>query len=141
MLERVFRYGTGEKLAVCGSGVILQINKLVKASGNFELTAGQGSYSIDIVKWITGFGTLILKTHPLLSYETTTRNLMFIVEPQNMVFNYIDDTFFKTDDSIKKGGPIGIDGTKEEYLTEGGYEIHHPLTFGKLSGFGNTNTA
>ena len=141
MLERMFRYGTGEKLAVCGSGAVLQIQKLVKASGNFELTAGQGAYGIDIVKWITAFGTLHIKTHPLLSYETTTRNLMFVVEPQNMVFRYVDDTFFKTDDSFKKGGPIGIDGTKEEYVTEGGYELHHPLAFGKLSGFGVTNTA
>lgn len=141
MLEQIFRYGTGEKFGVVGSGVMLQINKLVKASGNFELVAGQGAYGIDIVKWITGFGTLFLKTHPLLSYETTTRNLMFITEPQNMIFRYVDDTFFKADDSERKGGAIGKDATTEEYLTEGGYEIHHPLAFGKLSGFGITNTA
>lgn len=140
-LEVMFRYGTGEKLAICGSEVILQINKLVKASGNFELKATSMAYGIDVVKWITGFGAIYLKTHPLLSYETTTRNLMFIVEPQNMVWRYIDDTFFKADDSEKKGGPIGKDGTAEEFLTEGGYEFHYPEAFGKLDGFGITNTA
>ena len=140
-LEAMFRYGSGEKLAICGSGAILQINKLAKASGNFELKAADMAYGISVVKWVTGFGTLFLKTHPLLSYETTTRNLMFVVEPSNMVYRYVDDTFFKPDDSEKKGGPIGKDGTAEEYITEAGYEFWYIEGFGKLSGFGNTNTA
>jgi len=140
-LEAMFRYGTGEKLAICGSGALLQLQKLVKATGNYELSSGTEAYGIDLTTWVTSFGKVYLKTHPLLSYEVTTRNLMFITEPQNMTYRYIDDTFFKADDSERKGGPIGKDGTAEEYLTEYGYEFHHPLTFGKLYGFGNDNTA
>lgn len=135
-LEQVFRYGSNEKMAFAGSGAILGINNLAKANAQIRLEPGAESYGLSIQTWITPFGTLKIKTHPLFSYETTNRNMIVILEPKNMKYRYVTDTTFKKDDSQGKAGPIGIDGTKEEYLTECGYEFHHPETFGVLTGVG-----
>lgn len=138
-LEVLFRYGSQEKIAYCGSGALLGINRLAKSSGQVQLKPMSTSYGLKVVEWLTPFGTLYLKTHPLFSYETTNRNRMVIVDPSNLAFNYITDTHFKKDDSEKKAGQIGFDGTKEEFLTEGHLEIHHPLSHGVLDGVGLDN--
>ena len=139
-LEQVFRYGSTEKIAYCGSGALLGINRLAKSSGQVQLKATSAAYGLKVVEWLTPFGTLYLKTHPLFSYETTTQNRMVIVDPNNIQYNYIDDTFFKKDDSEKVAGQIGVDGTKEEFLTECGLEIHHPLAFGVMDSVGLDNS-
>lgn len=138
-LEVIFRKGSTEKLALCGSGAVAAINKLIKNGGNFDYQASTESYGIKVTKWTTAFGVIDLMTHPLFSYETTTRHSMVIFEPKDMRWRYVDDTFFKADDRVKKGGWTSRDGLKEEYLTEGGLEYHHPDGWGYLYGFGSTN--
>lgn len=139
-LEQVFRYGSTEKIGFGGSGALLGIQRLVKAYGHFELKATTTSYGIKVVEWVTAFGTLALKTHPLFSYEASNRNMIVIVDPANMIYRYVDDTFFKKDDTERKGGQLGIDGTLEEFLTECSFEFHHPRAFGCLYGVGQDNT-
>jgi hypothetical protein len=140
-LEVIFRKGSTDKLAFVGSGTLLAINKLIKNGGNFEYTPTTESYGIKVVKWTTAFGSISMLTHPLFSYETTNRHSMVIFEPKDLKFRYIDDTHFKKDDRMDKGGWTNKDGIKEEYLTEGGIEYHHPDGWGYLYGFGSANTA
>jgi hypothetical protein len=139
-LEQVFRYGGSERLAFCGSNVILSINKLVKQGGNYTFTPKTGSYGINVMQWVTPFGVINMKTHPLFSYETTNRSSMLIISPEDLVYRYIDDTQFYDDPEKKNTGYLRRDGTKEEFLTECGLEVHHPAKFGWLHGFGSANT-
>jgi len=139
-LEQIFRYGASEKLAFAGSGAILGINKLIKAGGNFDYTSTTADYGIQVTKWQTAFGVINLMTHPLLSFEVTTRNSLVIFEPKDLKFRYIDDTMFKADKQMSEGGWANRDGIKEEYLTEGGLEYHHPDGWGYLNGVGQDNT-
>jgi len=139
MLEQLFRYGSTEKMAFVGSGALLGINRLAKTSGQIQLTPESQSYGLKVRRWITPFGDLVVKTHPLFSYDATTRNMMVVIEPRNMRYVYITDTMFKKDKSETEGGHNSIDGRKEEYLTEMGFEFHHPLTFGILNGLGLDN--
>jgi len=138
-LETLFRYGSSERLAICGSGVILGINKLVKAYGNYTFTPQTKSYGIKVMEWVTPFGTIYLKTHPLFSYEVTNRNSMVCMDMSNLKYKYITDTTFYPDAEKQNTGRNRIDGTDEEYLTECGLEIHHPTTFAYLSGFNTDN--
>jgi len=139
MLELLFRYGSTEKMAFVGSGALLGINQLAKNAGQIQLTPESQSYGLKVRRWITPFGDLVVKTHPLFSYDATTRNMMVVLEPKNMRYRYITDTMFKKDKSETEGGHNSIDGKKEEYLTEMGFEFHHPLTFGILNGIGLDN--
>jgi len=138
-LEVIFRYGAMDKLAFVGSGAMLGIQKLAKTYGNIQLQPMSTSYGIKVVQWITPFGTINLKTHPLFSFQATTRNAMVILEPAMMKYKYIDDTMFKKDPAMKEAGFTAYDGTKEEWLTECGLEMHHPQKFGYLSGFNTDN--
>ena len=139
--EQIFRYGSQERMAYAGSGTILAINKLVKEYGNYEFTSKTEDYGIKVKTWVTPFGEIHIKIHPLFSYEATNRNTMVIFDPKDLKFRYIDDTKFFADPDKQNTGRNRIDGTDEEYLTEAGLEFHHPIKTGFLSGFGTTNTA
>lgn len=144
MLEQIFRYGSQERLAFCGSGALLGINRLAKAAGQIQLTPQSTSYGLKVMEWITPFGVIHLMTHPLFSYDATTRNMMVLFEPKNLQYRFITDTEF-FDESNAKSHPVGygsgrIDGTQEEFLTEAGLEYHHPITNGILNGVGVDST-
>ena len=141
--ELLFRFGSGEKLAMCGSGAILGITKLAKSGGHINLTPSTTSYGMKIVEWITPFGTVYLKNHPLMSQEVSTRYSMILVEPKNLKYRYITDTTFYGEGDAKQAAPgtntNRKDGTDEEFLTECGLELHHPDVFMYLNGVGKNN--
>ncbi len=143
MLERVFRHGAEEKLCLCGSGFLLGIDKLAQTSGQMMLQPGQKTYGMQIREWLTPFGSIQMKTHPLFSYDDTTRNMGVILEPKELKFKYITDTTFYGESS-KKEHPEGygqkrIDGTYEEFLTEAGLEFGLPQKCAVLNGVGLNN--
>lgn len=143
MFEQIFRYGASDKLAFCGSGALLGIDALATQNGNINLAPAQKTYGMEIRKWITPFGTINLKTHPLFSFDATTRNMMVIFEPKELTYKYIDDTTFYGESSSKQHpegyGSRRIDGTEEEYLTEAGLEFDFPIKCGVLNGVGLDN--
>lgn len=138
-LEQMFRYGSDERLAYCGSGVILAINKLVKEYGDYSFTPKTTSYGIKVMEWVTPFGVIHMKRHPLFSFETTNRYSMVAFEPKNLTYRYITDTTFYADPDKQNTGRGRIDGTDEEFLTECGLEFHHPSTCAWLNGFNSDN--
>jgi hypothetical protein len=142
MLELIFRYGEMEKMAFVGSGALLGINRLAKQSGQIQLTPMTMSYGIKVVQWVTPFGIVYLKTHPLFSFDATTRNSMVVFEPAQLTYCHIDDTRFipQKEDMVSTGGER-LDGTKEEWLTDCGLEYHFPNRFGFLSGLNQNNVA
>ena len=144
-LEQVFRYGRQEKLAVCGTGALLGINRLAQAGSHFTMTSATKAYGINVTEWVTPFGKIYLKTHPLFNIESTLRNSMLLFEPENCVYRYIDDTNFyaENEKGAAAAGTNGgrIDGTQEEFLTEAGLEYHHPYTAAFLNGVGLNHTA
>ena len=140
-LEQIFRYGRPEKLCFCGSGAMLGINQLAETYGTIQLQPRAKAYGIAVMEWITPFGIINLKTHPLFSFETTNRNSMVIFEPQDLRYRFIDDTTFFSEKSDQQNtGWTRRDGTDEEYLTEAGLEYHHPIGWGYLNGVGTDNS-
>lgn len=138
-LEKIFRYGSQDRLAFAGSGVVLAINKLIKEYGNYEFKSTTTDYGIKVKTWSTPFGDLHIKIHPLFSYEVTNRNCMVVFDPDDINYRYIDDTQFYADPDKQNTGRNRIDGTDEEYLTEAGLEFHHFAKTGYLTGFGADN--
>jgi len=134
MFEQIFRYGRNEKLALCGSGALLGINRLAKQNGTFELTAAKKSYGISVLEWLTPYGSIYLKTHPLFSYEATMRNSMLILEPENLKYRFVDDT--KYEPKIQAND---LDGEKSQFITEAGLELHFEQSMGYLQGVGQDN--
>jgi len=140
MLEQIFRYGEMEKMAFVGSGALLGINRLAKQGGQIQLMPTTVSYGIKVVQWVTPFGMLYLKTHPLFSFDAATRNSMVVFEPAQLTYCHIDDTRFipQKEEMVSTSGER-LDGTKEEWLTDCGLEYHFPLRNGFLSGLNQDN--
>lgn len=143
MLEQIFRYGASEKLCLCGSGFLLGIDALASNNGYINLKPAEKTYGLQILSWITPFGTIHMKTHPLFSYDATTRNMGVLLEPKEMTYKYIDDTGFYSE-STAKTHPEGygnrrLDGTNEEFLTECGLEFGLPQKCAVLNGVGLAN--
>ena len=143
LLEQVFRYGSGEKFALCGSGALLGIQRLVEAGAHMNITPMTTSYGLKVREWLTPFGTLYMKTAPLLSHEPSTRNGMLIIEPKNLKYRFITDTKFygegESATSSAGNNSNRKDGTDEEFLTECGLEMHHPDTMMLLEDIGQDN--
>ncbi len=142
-LEQIFRYGATEKLCLCGSGFLLGIDALAMTSGQINIAPGQKTYGMDIRSWMTPFGVIHMKTHPLFSYDATTRNMGVILEPKELTYKYIDDTAFYGESTAKQHpagyGQRRIDGTNEEYLTECGLEFGLAEKCAVLNGVGLPN--
>lgn len=143
MLEQIFRFGASEKLCLCGSGFLLGIDALAMAAGSINLAPAQKTYGMEIRQWITPFGTINMKTHPLFSYDATTRNMGIILEPKELSYRFIDDTTFYSENSNKAHsegyGQRRIDGKNEEFLTECGLEFGLPQKCAVLNGVGLDN--
>jgi hypothetical protein len=135
MLEQIFRYGAQDKLCLCGSGFLLGLNKLAKANGNINISPGQTTYGIKVTEWMTPFGSIQLKTHPLFSFDATTRNMGILLEPSEITYRFMKDTTFNP----HKDSESHIDGTLEDYITEAGLEFGLAEKCGILNGVGLDN--
>jgi hypothetical protein len=144
MLEQIFRYGSGEKLCLCGSGFLLGIDALAMTGGQMNLSPGQKTYGMEITNWRTPFGSINMKTHPLFSHDETTRNMAVILEPKELEYKYITDTTFYGETSSKSHssgyGQRRVDGLVEEYLTECGLLFGLPQKCAVLNGVGIDNS-
>ena len=145
-LERVFRYGASEKLCLCGSGFLLGIDALASNvfGGNFtQLLPGAKTFGMQIREWVTPFGSIYMKTHPLFSYDATTRNMGILLEPKELSYRFIDDTTFYGENNSKDHsfgyGQRRVDGINEEFLTEAGLEFGLPQKCAVMNGVGLDN--
>lgn len=138
-LEQIFRVGSDERLAFMGSGALLGINALIKKKGQFQFNERTMAYGIKVTEWVTPFGVVYFKRHPLFSYEETLRYSGLFFEPANLNYVYITDTVFKPDKAYDSGASTPKDGKEEEYLTEAGLEHHFPETCGFFNGIGLDN--
>ena len=121
VLEQIFRYGSQEKLAFCGSGALLAIQKLLSMmpSTTIQMSPTTLAYGFKVLELVTPFGTLLLKTHPLMTMDAAFRNEMVILDTDYLVYRYVDDTKY-----LPNRQANDLDGEKSEYLTECGLEVH-----------------
>lgn len=140
-LELAFRYGSGVKMAFAGSGALLGIQRLVLNGATLTINVGQTDYGIKVTKWITPFGEIHIKTHPLFNFIPTIRNRIVVFEPKNLRYRFVTDTMFKADSvGWQKSGESGFDGVREEYLTQCGLEMYHPECCAIFDNVGSDNT-
>jgi len=140
MLANIFRYGRQEKVGLCGYKALLGINRLAENLGTINLQPAAGKYGLRVMEWITPFGVLVLKTHPLFSYNPTDQSQIVIFEPEELTERYILQTKKCSDPDQDTGGFQSVDAIKEEFKTETSLELHHSVTCGLLRGVGTDNS-
>jgi len=137
VLKNVFAYGNStRRICLAGNGALIGLTQLAEATGLYSLETGQTQFGMSIRNWISPTGEILVKTHPLFSQETTLQNVMMIFDPEQLIYRYIDDTFFKPGKMERESQGDGPDGTQEEWLTEAGLECHFTETAAFLYGVG-----
>jgi hypothetical protein len=119
-LRQLFHYGPSkERTCICGSGFLSGINRAAKQEANIDIAVGQIDYGIKIVRWITPYGSVYFKDHPLFTdHPTYTYSGVFLVPDYlKMVVN--DDSHFRTlTDESNKTDMQGYDGAVEEWISD-----------------------
>lgn len=129
MLENIFRYGSIEKLALCGSTFIKAITTLGKRNGTLNVVPTDRAYGMKIVEYISAFGTLMLKNHPLMSQHPVWRQNCLILDVNNLMDRVIDETML-----VRNRQNPGDDLSLDEFLGESGLELHYEETHAYLQG-------
>jgi len=111
ILEKVFAYGSNEKIAFVGSTAVKKLVTLVE--GKIATPAPVDLYGITLTKWVTPWGTLFFKPHPLFTANTEWTQDMVILDMAHLSYCYIDDITYK---DYKDAA--GYDAVIGEYLAE-----------------------
>lgn len=125
--ERIFRISnnkSNEKLAFCGSGALLTLNKLFL--GKTELTSPlplTDTFGMDVRALSTPFGTIYLKTHPLMSQNSVLRYNMLITDVPNLNYRYVRG---RDMDLLTNRQDNDEDARKDEWFGECGLEFNLP---------------
>ena len=130
MLEDMFRYGSSEKLNLCGSTFLNTMNKLAKLEMTMNAVPGEQSFGMKIMEIITPFGVLMLKNHPLLSDDPEWRSWGFVIDMDYFKVRYIDDITYiphaVTDNPHRR---------QDEYYADLGWEFQIEKTHGIFKNF------
>jgi hypothetical protein len=132
-LRDLFKKGSSERLCFCGNQFLLVLNMMAEARGDFNMDAGQKVYGIAITKWITPFGVVYLKNHPLFNEIGPHTKTGLFIQPSNIIYRYLSGNGVNRDTKYKKNiQDNDEDSTEDEFLTECGLEVQHEETHGIL---------
>jgi len=125
LAEQAFAFGSSQKLALVGWKAMNNINQIAKA--RWQITSPSNSYGMSYTSYMTPFGELVLKTHPLFRQIPGAESMALILDTADFVYRYIDDTSL-----LKDRQSPGVDGVVDEYLTEAGLEMLQEKTHGLI---------
>jgi hypothetical protein len=132
-LRDLFKKGSGERLCFCGNQFLLVLNMMAEARGELNLQPGSNIYGLAIIKWITPFGVVYLKNHPLFNEITPHTKTGLFIETRNIIYRYLSGNGVNRDTKyLKNRQENDEDCTEDEFLTECGLEVQHEETHGLL---------
>ena len=128
-LEDVFEDGSDQKMLYCGNRQLNVINKAARIWGTLQTMPKTETFGMQIQEWITPYGSLAIRQHPLFSKNPTFNDWGFVLDNTSIVYRYLRgrDTQYLTN----RHSP-GDDVEKDEYLTECGLECQFQETHGLL---------
>ena len=129
-LEIDFRYGSSEKLILCGSTYLNVFSKVAKIESTMNTVPGEQSFGMKITEVITPFGVVYLKNHPLLSDHPAFRSWGFLVDMGNFIIRYIDDVTY-----IPFADVSNPHRRQDEYYADLGWEWQVEKTHGIFKNF------
>lgn len=125
-LEDVFEDGSNEKLLLAGNRLITVINKVGRIHGEVQMTPKSDSYGMSLMTYITPYGTLQIRQHPMLSKNTVFQDWGIVVDTQYVVDRPLVGNGVNRDTQyLENRQNAGDDATKDEWLTESGLELEH----------------
>ena len=127
LAEKVFAYGSSEKLMLCGWQAAKNLQAIAKARYQINDISKSDAYGIHFTTYTTFAGTLQVKTHPMFRQISGYQHHSIFLDTKDLRYRYIDDTQL-----LKDRQAAGTDGVTDEYLTECGLEALQEKTHATL---------
>ena len=118
LIDKVFAFGSKEKIAFCGAGVIHQLQQIAK--DRWEVDSVDGTYGVNLTRYKTFAGSVMVHLHPQFRQYEHLKHTMVLLDFPYLAFRHLRnrDTML-----LKDRQAPSQDGTLEEYLTECGLEL------------------
>lgn len=128
--QKVFSYGSEEKLLVAGPKLAAMINswavsKLVTEVGKDK------TYGVNVKNLLTSYGNLKVIYDPLLAESDVYAGHGLVLDMANIRYVYLDGRDTKLNTNIQNND---VDGVMDEYLTECSIEVKQPKTHMLITG-------
>lgn len=140
-VQQMFKFGSTEKVAFGGNVILGALQTAIRKNSTYQITTGLKEYGMRVARFVTPYGELVFKTHPLFNIMTGgtasdgvtayngIANNTYIMDMANVKYRYITDVEYQKDLTA-----IGLDGMKSGYLAECGLELHHARSHGVFTG-------
>lgn len=132
-LTPTFRYGSSTKLMVASANFMSLVTQFPRSKTLVTSPAPSETYGIHLVSLITPHGKrLNVVTHYLLEGVELSKQA-WIIDLANIGYKYLNGDMGNRDTHIRHEIQApGVDGRKDEYMTECGFVFGQALTHGKI---------
>lgn len=140
-LRMLFTFGSNEKICFGGNRFMLGVQQIVRKNSAYQLAPVSTEYGMKVTRFITPFGTLVLKTHPLFNQMSSgvtaatayraVDSWGLIIDAKYIKYRPLRNRDTKYEPSLQEPGK---DGKQAGYITEAGIQVAHPKTFGLIKG-------
>lgn len=118
LITSIFKYGSGQKIAFVGAKVASLLQQIGKA--RWAPTTVEGSYGVNLVRYQTFAGDLMVHLHPQFRQIPSMASSMIIVDFPYLVYRHLDG---RDTSLVENRQNNDEDLVKHEYLTECGLEL------------------
>lgn len=123
LIEEIFKYGSNQKIAFVGPRVANHLQQIGK--NRFQPTQVQGTYGVNVTRYQTFAGDLLVHLHPQFRQLPHMRDSMLVVDFPDLEYRYLDG---RDTSLLENRQNNDEDLVKHEYLTECGLELKQDLT-------------
>ncbi len=118
LMSTVFKYGSNQKIAFVGETVANQLQQMGK--DRWQPTSVEGSYGVNLIRYTTFAGDLMVHLHPQFRQLDHMKNAMVIVDFPYLSYRYLEG---RDTQLLENRQSPDADSVKHEYLTECGLEL------------------
>ena len=118
LISSVFKYGSKQKIAFVGENVANHLQQMGK--DRWQPTALEGAYGVNLTRYNTFAGDLMVHLHPQFRQVPGMKNAMVIVDFPYLVYRYLEG---RDTQLLENRQSPDADSVKHEYLTECGLEL------------------
>jgi len=118
LITTIFKFGSKQKIAFVGEGVANHLQQFGK--DRWQPTAMEGAYGVNLTRYNTFAGDLMVHLHPQFRQIPNMRNAMVIVDFPYLVYRYLEG---RDTQLLENRQAVDADSVKHEYLTECGLEL------------------
>lgn len=118
LISSVFKYGSKQKIAFVGETVANTLQQFGK--DRWQPTALEGAYGVNLTRYNTFAGDLMVHLHPQFRQVPGMKNAMIVVDFPYMSYRYLEG---RDTQLLENRQSPDADSVKHEYLTECGLEL------------------